>query len=86
MAHGDRTNQEPRRSHSIYQSSPQIVLSHGKMTPTVPLKSAKKKHQVLTIIFPGFNTLDLSGPLDVFTKLDTSDFLHADIAAEDESP
>ncbi|KAH7018429.1 class I glutamine amidotransferase-like protein [Microdochium trichocladiopsis] len=41
-------------------------------------------YKVLSIIFPGFNTLDLNGPLDVFTKSGTTNYFEVQIAAEDE--
>ncbi|KXJ86063.1 class I glutamine amidotransferase-like protein [Microdochium bolleyi] len=41
-------------------------------------------YKVLSIIFPGFNTLDLNGPLDVFTKSGQWDKFEVTIAAENE--
>lgn len=40
--------------------------------------------QVLLILFPGFNTLDMNGPYDVFTKSGTSQYFSVTIAAEDD--
>lgn len=40
------------------------------------------KFKVLAIIFEGFNTLDLNGPLDVFTKSGLSEHFSFDIASE----
>lgn len=42
------------------------------------------KTQVLIILFPGFNTLDVNGPYDVFSKSGTSPYFAVTVAAETE--
>jgi len=48
-------------------------------------EQAQTKFKVLSIIFPGFNTLDLNGPLDVFTKSGLTEHFEVDIAADHEA-
>ncbi|KAF6805699.1 ThiJ/PfpI family protein [Colletotrichum sojae] len=43
-----------------------------------------KKINVLVILFPGFNTLDMNGPLEVLTKSGTSDYFSVEVASETE--
>lgn len=50
--------------------------------PAKPQAPTKEKLKVLSIIFPGFNTLDLNGPLDVFTKSGLTEHFEVDIASD----
>jgi putative intracellular protease/amidase len=43
-----------------------------------------KKSHALLLLFPGFNTLDMNGPLEVFRKSGTSDVFVVTVASETE--
>lgn len=40
------------------------------------------KLEVLLVLFPGFNTLDMNGPFDVFSKSGTSTSFNIQVASE----
>lgn len=40
------------------------------------------KLEVLLVLFPGFNTLDMNGPLDVLSKSGTSTSFNIQVASE----
>lgn len=46
--------------------------------------ASPSKSNALIVLFPGFNTLDLNGPLEVFRKSGTSNIFNVTIASETE--
>lgn len=46
------------------------------------LSGGASKLEVLLVLFPGFNTLDMNGPFDVLSKSGTSTSFNIQVASE----
>lgn len=67
-------------NHQSGRRSKMLTLLHQ----DIPGKTSKL--EVLLLLFPGFNTLDMNGPFDVLTKSGTSTSFNIQVASESADP
>lgn len=65
------------------ESNPTVWLHRQNVDSSAPGTSGDtSKLEVLLVLFPGFNTLDMNGPFDVLSKSGTSTSFNLQIASE----